>query len=212
MNKSILAALICIASTGAFANQPPEQNGQIEGKSNSKSIFVEYTKHEAKFAENIEVDLDGVAIGFSTSPQKSGISGKLEFLKSDLFNAEFVGGSVSGQLNFVNTERFYALGTLGLGYGVASADIFDSISYLTLPVGLELGLNLTKHTSLYGAVGYKWALDLSDEKTLCNDGYLSKNKGDSTCSSHYGVNRYFNFDYIGSFEGLTYGAGLRFNF
>lgn len=226
MNKIVLTALMGLLSASAFADTHFEKTEQVGTESKSKfatkdkkpkySVFVEKTKHEAAFAEGkIDVDLKGVSFGVSTAPQRSGFSFKMDYLKTDhpLVDAKFVGGNISGQLNLIDTKHFYALGTLGIGYGVASSDQFDSTEYLTLPVGLEMGVNLSKNLSLYAGAGYKWALDLStDDKILCMDGYLSKDRGDKTCANHYGPNIFFNYDYMTSFHGLTYNAGLRVNF
>ncbi len=78
---------------------------------------------------------------------------------------------------------------------------------------MEAGVNLNPNLSLYGGVGYKWAFDLTnDDKTRCNDGTTSNSSGQGTCSWHGGVNQYYSSNNIGDFDGVTYKAGVRYNF
>ena len=92
---------------------------------------------------------------------------------------------------------------------ILEADGFDNSTYWTLPVGLELGYTPIPNLSVYGGVGYKWSWDISSS-TTCKDGTTSNSVGSGTCSSHDGIDHY-NYT-IGDFDGVTYKAGLRYNF
>lgn len=233
MRKLILAGVIGVASTVAGANTPLAiQSGQPAPMYQAEqsipytytqpntalsaptaSLSLEYSSHKGEFAENIDADLDGFAIGLSTTPQRNGLWAKFEFLDNSDFDADYYEISFGGHLNFLNTERFYAIGTLGAGIGLLDASSFDETVYFSVPVGLEVGVNLNKYLSLYSGIGYKWALDISDnDGTRCNDGTWSDSTGSGTCSWHEGIDYDYVSNYIGDFDGVTYKAGLRYNF
>jgi len=186
------------------------------------SVSLEYLSHKAKFSDDIDADLDGFAIGLSSSPQLHGLWTKFEYLNNGDYDADYYEISFGGHYNFLNTQRFYAIGTLGFGIGLLEATGFDETVYFTVPVGLEAGFNLTRNLSLFGGVGYKWNADISSSddssggRTLCRDGTWSNSTGPGTCSWHGGISSYqpsgSGENYVGSFNGMTYKAGLRYNF
>lgn len=241
MKKLILSGAVGLFSTFAMADTPlaiqqgqPAPMYQAEQSTQyayaqpnnalstpTASLSLEYLSHKAKFDDSIDADLDGFAVGFSTTPQRNGLWTKFELLSNSDFDADYYEFSFGGHLNFVSTERFYAIGTLGMGIGLIDVPGFDETAYFTIPVGLEAGVNLTRNLSLFGGVGYKWNADISASddsyggKTLCNDGTWSDSTGPGTCSWHGGVaDRGWVYDdnYVGSFNGMTYKAGLRYNF
>lgn len=233
MKKLILAGVIGGASIVASANTPlaiqpgqPAPMYQAEQPipytyaqpSNAlptpnASLSLEYLSHKAEFDEGVDADLDGFAIGFSTTPQRHGLWTKFEFLSNSEFDADYYEFSFGGHLNFFNTDRFYATGTIGAGVGLIDVSGFDETVYFTIPVGLEAGVNLTKNLSLFGGFGYKWAVDISENgETRCNDGTWSDSTGSGTCSWHGGIDYDYVSNYIGDFDGVTYKAGLRYNF
>ena len=242
MKKLILAGVLGVASTVVSANTPLEiQSGQPAHMYQAEqpdpytyaqpnnalstptaSLSLEYLSHKAEFDGDIDADLDGFAVGLSTTPQRHGLWTKLEFLSNSDFDADYYEFSFGGHLNLLSTERFYAIGTLGMGVGLIDAQGFDETAYFTIPVGLEAGVNLTRNLSLFGGVGYKWNVEISGSddssggRTLCNDGTWSDSTGSGTCSWHGGVaDRDWEYDdgnYVGSFNGVTYKAGLRYNF
>lgn len=180
---------------------------------NKTSVFLEYSTEKGEFENNIDADMDGFGVGISTSPQRHGAWGKFEYQSNGDYDGEYYEVSGGGHLNILSTDRFYVLGTLGMGVGVLDVDGFDSTTYITVPVGLEAGVNLTRNLSLYSGIGYKWAADISDnEGTRCNDGTLSNSSGSGTCSWHGGIDYYYTTDTIGDFDGVTYKAGMRYNF
>lgn len=184
---------------------------QKQPNTTTSSLYAQYLLHKGKFANDVDVDLKGVTVGFSTTPVKSGWWAELEYLKNSEYSADYYEAAFGGQFNLLNANGVYLLGTIGLGIGVGSADGFDDTAYLSLPVGLEAGYNITPNFSLYGGVGYKWNWEIKDKRTLCNDGTRSDSSGSGTCSWHGGVaiDDYYT---IGDFDGLTYKAGLRYNF
>lgn len=238
MRKLILSGVIGVISTFAVANKPlPIQYGQPAPMGNqgqqtpiaeyqrlspvkykneqqlNSSLFIEYSSQKGKFGNDIEADMNGFGVGISTLPQANGLWGKFEYQSNDDYDGDYYELSAGGHLNFVNTERFYAIGTLGAGVGLLDVSGFDETAYFTIPIGLEAGVNFNKNLSLYGGIGYKWALDISDnDKTRCNDGTTSDSTGSGTCSWHGGIDYDYTSNYIGDFDGVTYKAGLRYNF
>lgn len=243
MKKLILAGAVGALSTIAGANTPLAiQSGQpvpiyqseqstpyVYAQPNSASsaptasLSLEYLSHKAEFDGDIDADLDGFAIGLSTTPQRNGLWTKFEFLSNSNFDTDYYEFSFGGHLNLLSTERFYTIGTLGIGIGLIDVPGFDETAYFTIPVGLEAGVNLTRNLSLFGGVGYKWNAEISGSedssgggRTLCKDGTWSNSTGRGTCSHHGGIADYqppIEYDnYVGSFNGMTYKAGLRYNF
>ena len=191
--------------------QPKKLNNLAEL---NHSIMLEYLAQKGKFANDIDEDLKGFGIGYSTSPHKNGLWTKFEYQTNKEFDGDAYEFSFGGHLNLINYNSFYSLATLGMGISVLSADGFDDSAYFTLPIGLEAGYTFTHALSIYGGVGYKWAFDISnkDDKTRCNDGSWSSSTGSGTCSWHGGIDYYYSSNYIGDFDGLTYKAGVRYNF
>ncbi|WP_313042797.1 hypothetical protein [Acinetobacter sp.] len=173
------------------------------------SLMLEYSAQKGKFANDIDEDLKGFGIGISSTPHRNGYWGKFEYQQSDNYDVSAYEFSFGGHLNLINANGFYALATLGTGVSILEADGFDNSTYWTLPVGLELGYTPMPNLSIYGGVGYKWSWDISSS-TTCKDGTTSNSVGSGTCSSHDGIDHY-NYT-IGDYDGMTYKAGLRYNF
>lgn len=203
MNKFLIAALLGLS----FCT-----NAQAADLS-PKSAFVEYSYQKGDFENDSGIDMNGFGIGISSSPQASGWWGKFEYQSNSDFDGKYYEVSGGGHYNFLSTDRYYALGTVGMGVGVLDAKGFDNTSYLSIPLGLEAGVNINKNFSVYGGVGYKWAFDISNNsKTRCNDGSTSNSSGSGTCSWHNGVDYTYRANNVGDFDGVTYKAGLRYNF
>lgn len=206
MKKLFITALIGLGLSA-------QANAQDFTTPSKASVFAEYSAQKGEFSDNIDADMNGFGVGISTSPQRNGLWGKLEYQSNSDYDGKYYELSAGGHINFVNTGRFYALGTLGMGIGVLDVDGFDQTAYFTIPVGLEAGVNLNRNFSLYSGVGYKWALDISDnEGTRCNDGTWSDSTGSGTCSWHGGIDYDYTSNYIGDFDGVTYKMGLRYNY
>lgn len=177
----------------------------------TSSLYLNYMQHNGKFSNDIDVDLKGGTIGFSTTPHSSGWWAEFEYLKNNEYSADYYEATFGGQFNVINWQGFYTLATLGMGVGVGSADGFDDTAYLTLPIGLELGYSIVPNLSIFGGVGYKWNWEIKDNRTRCNDGTRSNSSGSGTCSWHGGIDDSYDYT-IGDFDGLTYKAGIRYNF
>ena len=233
MKKLILALAIGVASTLSFADKPlPIQYGEPVPLNNetpiaetkykplqpvryknkealNSSLMLEYSAQKGKFANGIDEDLNGFGIGFSSSPHKNGLWGKIEYQQNDEYDGNAYEFSFGGHLNLLNVNGFYALGTLGTGVSVLDADSFDTSTYFTIPIGLEAGYTFTPNFSLYTGIGYKWSWDISSS-TTCENGTQSNSVGSGACSHNGGIDHY-NYT-IGDFDGVTYKAGLRYNF
>ena len=235
MKKLVLIGVLSAASTLSNADQPlviqqgqpvpmqgiqtpvaetqyyaPIQTTRYGVESNPKmSFFAEYSSQDGEFANDINEDLKGFGIGLSSSPHRSGMWGKFEYQENSEYDGEAYEFSFGGQLNLVSINGFYTLGTLGMGFSALDVDGFDTSSYFTLPVGLEVGYTFTPSLGLYGGIGYKWSWDVSSS-TTCNNGTQSNSVGSGTCSWNGGIDHY-NYT-VGDYEGVTYKAGLRYNF
>ena len=175
----------------------------------NSSLMLEYSAQKGKFANNIDADINGFGIGFSSSPHKNGFWGKIEYQQNDDYDGDAYEFSFGGHLNLIDANGFYALGTIGTGVSVLDVEGFDTSSYWTLPIGLEIGYTFVPSLSIYGGVGYKWSWDVSSS-TTCKNGTQSNSVGSGTCSSNGGIDHY-NYT-IGDYDGVTYKAGLRYNF
>lgn len=179
--------------------------------STTASLYANYTQQNGKFSNDIDVNLKGGTIGFSTTPHSSGWWAEFEYLKNNEYSADYYEATFGGHYNIINLQAFYTVATLGMGIGVGSADGFDDTAYLTLPIGLELGYSFVPNLSIFGGVGYKWNWEIKDNRTRCNDGTASNSTGPGTCSWHDGVDTSYDYT-IGDFDGLTYKFGVRYNF
>jgi hypothetical protein len=175
----------------------------------NKSLMLEYSTQKGKFENNIDEDLKGFGVGFSSSPHKNGLWGKAEYQKSDNYDGKAYEFSFGGHLNLVNANGFYALATAGTGVSVLDVEGFDTSTYWTLPIGLEAGYTFAPNFSLYGGIGYKWSWDISSA-TTCDNGTQSNSTGSGACSHNGGIDHY-NYT-VGDYDGVTYKAGLRYNF
>ncbi|AXY59804.1 hypothetical protein [Acinetobacter sp. WCHAc010052] len=226
MHKFLIPFSLLALSSSAMANQPlnpvpltaqssysaapamPLPGRQIPGL--GLSVSAEYSNFEATLDDRSKIDLDGVALAVSINPHLTGFYGKFEALKNTEFDADYYEFIMGAQINFINYLGLYVLGQVGLGYAWAETpEMYNTVNFMSLPVGLEVGLSLTPELSVYGGVGYKWLWDTTSE-SVCNDGSPSNSTGNGTCYWHGGV-AYYN-DTFGDTEGLTYKAGLRFNF
>ena len=235
MKKLILAATLGIFSTTIFADKPlPIQYGEPEPMGSQAqqtpvaeyrnltltkykneremnlSLFSEYSSYEADLDGGDTIKLDGFALGVSSNPHNNGWYGKFETLKDDALDADYYELSFGGQINLYSYQGFYTAGTLGFGYAWAESSLLaNDVNFMTIPIGLEIGYSLVPNLSIYGGVGYKWLIDTT-ASTTCKDGSTSNSVGSGTCSSHDGIDRYN--DYVGDNNGVTYKAGLRYNF
>lgn len=207
MKKLLLATTLFISATTWATPQIYTHQG---------AMFAEYVLHQANFEDDIQEDLDGFALGYAYAPNNTGFWGRVEYLKNDDYDAEYIEFSTGLQANLYHANLVYAFGTIGFGGAQASVNGFDDSTYFTLPIGLEVGAYIAKNLSIYAGIGYKWAWESShnSEKTRCNDGTYTNKTGRGACSWHGGVDAYpsYNLYTIGDFDGANYKAGLKYHF
>jgi hypothetical protein len=93
-----------------------------------------------------------------------------------------------------NQNNSYGVASIGVGYAWASADDYDiDLEYITMPIEMEIGYQVQPNLAFYGAVGYKWLWNT--DVSVCYMGICGSDSG-----SDYDV------------DGVTYKAGLRYNF
>lgn len=174
------------------------------------SFYGEYSSQDAKLDSGDTIKLKGGSLGLSVNPATSGAYGRFNLLGNNKFDLDFYELEGGGQLNLLNVQGFYVLATAGIGVAGADSSYLDnSVTFLSLPVGLEVGFSPIPEFSLYGGVGYKWLFDVTG-KTTCNDGTTTNSTGHGACSYHDGID-YYN-DTVGDTDGVTFRAGLRVNF
>jgi hypothetical protein len=174
------------------------------------SMFAEYSTHDAKLDSDLTLKLKGGALGVSNNPALSGGFGRVDYLTSNQFDVDYYELQGGGQFNLLNAGGFYVLATAGLGFaGLESSRLANSVSFVSLPIGLEAGFSPIPSLSLYAGVGYKWLLEITD-KTTCKDGTTTNSTGQGACSYHSGID-YYN-ETIGDMDGVAFRAGLRMNF
>ena len=214
MNKQLGLALLLAASASSavYAAQlgVPSVSGSPAVPGMGMSAFAEYSSHDAKLDSGDTIKLKGGALGASTNPALSGAFGRVDYLTDNRFDVDYYELQGGGQLNLFNANGFYLLATAGVGVAGADSSYLDnSVTFISLPVGLEVGFSPVPQFSLYGGVGYKWLFDVTG-KTTCNDGTTTNSTGHGACSYHDGID-YYN-ETIGDADGVSFRAGLRVNF
>lgn len=228
MKKLLLTVLIGLASTSVFADykdwHPKSESGKTktwhsETNDYDRAIFIEGAVYDSHFANSIDSKSEGFAIGFEKDIQlsnpswkRSGIGAKFEYLKNKDFDASYYELQGKGYGYLIDKPKFYTLWSLGVGVALIDSKQYEGV-FLTLPIELEAGFNLTNQVSLYGGVGYKYNVEIPDMRTRCKDGRYTNSTGSGTCSHHGGIDRnYIPDDEIGNFHGLTYKAGIKYRF
>lgn len=173
------------------------------------SLFGEYSNYRTKLSDGVTAKLKGGAIGISNSPYGHGLWGKFEAQRDSTLDADYYELSAGGQLNVVNYNNAYVIGTAGLGYAWAdSSQLNNKVEFVSLPVGLEAGWAVVPNVSLFAGAGYKWLVDTTSS-AACKDGATTNSTSSGACSWHNGLSR--SNDAVGDNNGVTYRAGLRFN-
>jgi len=175
----------------------------VKSKSNRSSanssliglaVFAGYSGYNAKPDYEEKQKLNGFELGASYSWGKFGLFEKYEHQNES--QVKYNELSTGIQYKFLEQHDFYLMSTAALGYGWGETkETKIDLEFLTLPVGLEAGYSFAPNFDLYGGVGYKWLWD------------RSKNEGCSmyVCWSGRG-------EVVGDLDGVTYKAGLRYNF
>lgn len=119
-----------------------------------------------------------------------------EYAYQEASDMDFSELSIGLQYKILEDNQTYA----SLGFGVGYAWLDESVEgasvelkYVTLPVNFELGYKINPNVDVFGNVGYKWFFNRDAEACIGN-----------TCAS--GSSSDLDID------GVTYKAGLRYNF
>ena len=143
--------------------------GAAHAENQNLFATVEYSHQNIEFDADVEDDLNGVAIGFSSSPtQKYGYWGKFDYSTSSKTDSNFYEGTLGINYNLINESNFYLNGMAGIGYARIDSGVTSSnLNFISLPLGVEGGYSLTPKLDLFASVGYKWLFD-----TTGRDGYF----------------------------------------
>ena len=210
MKKHVGMFSLLLATTCGVAHAQPAAWTQPAVPGLGMSFYGEYSSQDAKLDSGDTIKLKGGSLGLSVNPATSGAYGRFNLLGNNKFDLDFYELEGGGQLNLLNVQGFYVLATAGIGVAGADSSYLDnSVTFLSLPVGLEAGFSPIAEFSLYAGVGYKWLFDVTG-KTTCNDGTTTNSTGHGACSYHDGID-YYN-DTVGDADGVTFRAGLRVNF
>jgi hypothetical protein len=186
-----------------------------------------HSEVKAKDYSGLEFNLDGVGGSIEFSDFDSNL---LPYLYGQYSTGEgtprngsidvnyFEGNAGVGYLMYGNESLSLRL-NLGLGLGVADLDfkspqgnLGNTTTFFVIPVGLEAGYAIPNiNLSLFGNVGYRYYMDVSDSHTTCADGYTEPQNGYDVCTNHGGVSK--TSDYAaGNLSGLQFGAGIKIHF
>ena len=218
----VLSGVACLFSSNTFAasnwvekplqvqNAEPEPLGErtlpvqevkYKNYSNSTNSVSDKTNSfniafsGAKLGSNDlggDENFKGVDIGLTSFYDKWVAGFGYTYLNSSDLDASQIYSKFGYQL--FNQNNSYSIAFLGIGYTWASAKDFDvKLEYFTVPVELEVGHYLQSNIAVYGAIGYEWLSNTSAE--ACYGGFCG-----SDSSSEFDV------------DGLTYKAGIRYNF
>lgn len=208
--KAALMLGLTIAASGIYAQNVNQANQLNTAPQKNYAVFAEYANLDADFDSGTTVELDGFALGVSTTPHRSGFYGRLEFLKNNQYDLDYYEFNIGGHLNLISYHGFYLNTYAGFGYSGASSKLLaNDVNFVTLPVGVEVGLNFVPDFSIYATAGYKWLYD-STSNTTCRDGTTSEKVGNTACYWNGGI-AYYN-EYLGDADGVTYNVGMRMHF
>lgn len=164
-----------------------------------------YSIGAVKHMTKADVDLTGVELGVTTTPNQEGWYGSANYMgKDNQDNLKVKSYGISGgyQHSFYHDMNMNVLGKAGLGYDrveVEGAGVSDKHNVVSIPLAVEANYNLMPNTAVYGQVGYKFAYNTSDEASC---GGLST--GDCKTVSDLTDNT--------GFSGTTLALGLRHSF
>ena len=100
------------AESTAYSSYPAAKTPQ-----KNYAVFAEYANFEADFDSGDTVELDGFALGVSTTPHRSGFYGRLEFLKNNEYDLDYYEFNMGGNLNLISYHGFYLNTYAGLSGG-----------------------------------------------------------------------------------------------
>lgn len=221
MKKVILAA-ICAVSVSAFANNnwkqlsagdaPPPMGSATQPVPNNLSKSTTLTPYSVAFGfagskiGNSDGSDETKGAFINTSYQiKEKANVWAEYAYQKVVDSNFSEISLGGQYRLFESPKTYNAVSLGLGYAWLddsedvyldkneSVNISGKLKYITIPISFEYGYKFNQNISAFGAFGYKWWIN--NDVELCVDGVCASER-----ASEINAN------------GVTYKAGLRYNF
>ena len=189
---------------GAKIDNPQQSHYQTQGSSTLNNFSLAAGYAGSKIGSNEfggDEKFNGFFLNASTSVDNK-TSVYAEYVYQEASGADFDEVSIGMQYKVLEDSHTYA--AIGGGVGYASLDesgyIPDlglngsvELNYVTLPVHFEFGYKANQNLDVFGNVGYKWFFNRDSE--ACIEG---------TCVS--GSSSDLDVD------GVTYKAGLRYNF
>jgi hypothetical protein len=216
----VLSGVCCLVSSNSFAtssgwadkplqvqNAEPEPlgertlpvqevkytNSKYSGNDKSTSFNIAYSG--AKLGSNDlggDEKFNGIELGFTTLFDKWVVGFGYTYLNSSDIDASQIFSKLGYKI--FDQNNTYGIASLGIGYTWASAKDFDvKLQYFTIPAELEIGHYVQNNLAVYGAFGYEWLSNTSVE--ACYGGFCG-----SDSSSELDI------------DGITYKAGIRYNF
>lgn len=182
----------------AKIDNPQQSHYQTQGSSTLNNFSLAAGYAGSKIGSNEfggDERFNGFFLNASTAIDPK-VNTYAEYAYQDASDLDFSEFSVGLQYKILEDRNTYA--SLGLGVGYAwldeSADNASvELNYVTLPVNFELGYKIDQNVDVFGNVGYKWFFNRDSEACIGN-----------TCVS--GSSSDLDID------GVTYKAGLRYNF
>ena len=182
----------------AKIDNPQQSHYQTQGSSTLNNFSLAAGYAGSKIGSNEfggDERFNGFFLNASTAVDPK-VNAYAEYAYQDASDLDFSEFSVGLQYKILEDTKTYA--SLGLGVGYAwldeSADNASvELNYVTLPVNFELGYKIDQNVDVFGNVGYKWFFNRDSEACIGN-----------TCVS--GSSSDLDID------GVTYKAGLRYNF
>lgn len=122
-----------------------------------------YSIGAAKHMTKADVDLTGVELGMTTTPNQTGWYGAANYMghdNQDNLKVKSYGVNGGYQHSFYHDMNMNVLGKIGLGYDrleVEGNGMSDDYNVFSIPVAVEANYNLMPNTALFGQVGYKFA-------------------------------------------------------
>ena len=204
MSSLALAAKPIVLQSGeplpldAKIDNPQQSHYQTQGSSTLNNFSLAAGYAGSKIGSNEfggDERFNGFFLNASTAIDPK-VNAYAEYAYQDASDLDFSEFSVGLQYKILEDAKTYA--SLGLGVGYAwldeSADNASvELNYVTLPVNFELGYKIDQNVDVFGNVGYKWFFNRDSEACI-----------GSTCVS--GSSSDLDID------GVTYKAGLRYNF
>ncbi len=227
MNKIFIIGLLSLFSATTMANTWQDQSLILQySDPQSMGAPVEYhssqseinKKHQSSFIPQYALSFGyaGSRIGSNELGgnktfngaflnSSASLSPKLgvyaEYLYQKASDVDFDEIGIGMQYKLMENRNAYTSAGFGIGYAWLDESQYDpefknlslELQYITLPIDLEVGYNFSPTTFLFGRVGYKWLFN-HDMELCFSDTCLS--------GSHSELD----------IDGVTYKAGLRYNF